>query len=277
MLDAEDHDCYARDGYLLKPALFSADEIGTFSAELPAMMAEDSPRRVLEKDGRTVRALHGLHTTHAVCDALARHPRLVASAQQLLGGPVYVHQFKINTKAAFAGDVWLWHQDYIFWCKQDGMREPHVVNAMVFVDEVTEFNGPLYVIPGSHHHGVIDVAPKAAGGGTDAWKASVAADLKYSIPRETLADLAAEGGLASPKGTAGSVLFTHGNLVHGSPPNMSPFDRTLVIVTYNRVDNALDPVPEPRPEFLVSRDFTPIEPVSDDALRPISLSGVRRR
>ena len=52
---------------------------------------------------------------------LARHPRLVEPLRQLFGEDVYVHQFKLNAKAAFEGDVWQWHQDYGTWARDDGM------------------------------------------------------------------------------------------------------------------------------------------------------------
>jgi ectoine hydroxylase len=78
-------------------------------------------------------------------------------------------------------------------------------------------------------------------------------------------------GIVAPKGPAGSVLFFHGNIVHGSAANMSPFARNLVLVTFNHIDNI--PVPmrqghklQPRPEFLVSRDTTPVELLADTVL-----------
>ena len=46
--------------------------------------------------------------------------------------------------------------------------------------------------------------------------------------------------------------------------NLSPYDRKIVLVTYNRVDNL--PREARRPEFLVSRDFTPIQPSPENAL-----------
>ncbi|MCC7416113.1 MAG: phytanoyl-CoA dioxygenase family protein [Acidobacteria bacterium] len=264
-----DADCkaYEERGYLLIPGAFSSAEIEAMKRELPALLADDSPRRVLEKDQQTVRALHGCHEINEVFGRLARHPRVAGPAQQILGSEVYVHQFKINIKAAFAGDVWKWHQDFIFWLKQDGMREPRAVNAFVFLDDVTEFNGPLFIVPGTHRLGVIDVPDGNPPGAQDAWRASFAADLKYSIAKDALADLVNRHGLVSPKGPAGTVMFTHCNVVHGSPPNMSPFDRTLAIVTYNSVENALLPVADPRPEFLVCRDATPLTLVADDALQ----------
>jgi ectoine hydroxylase len=47
---------------------------------------------------------------------------------------------------------------------------------------------------------------------------------------------------------------------------MSPLDRKIVLVTYNRVDNAPRHREQARPEFLVSRDFTPVAPLAGDAL-----------
>ena len=43
---------------------------------------------------------------------------------QIFGEPLYMHQFKINGKMAFDGDVWQWHQDYGTWKNDDLMPEP---------------------------------------------------------------------------------------------------------------------------------------------------------
>ena len=85
---------------------------------------------------------------------LARHPRLVEPLRQLFGEEVYVHQFKLNAKAAFEGDVWQWHQDYGTWQRDDGMPEARAMNIAVFLDEVMPINGPLLLIPKSHKQGV---------------------------------------------------------------------------------------------------------------------------
>ena len=67
-----------------------------------------------------------------------------------------MHQFKINGKMAFDGDVWQWHQDFGTWQNDDDMPEPRAMNVAIFLDEVNEFNGPLMFIPGSHKLGVLD-------------------------------------------------------------------------------------------------------------------------
>ena len=69
---------------------------------------------------------------------------------------VYMHQFKINGKMAFAGDVWQWHQDYGTWLNDDMMPTERAMNVAIFLDDVNEFNGPLMFIPGSHKKGVVE-------------------------------------------------------------------------------------------------------------------------
>ncbi len=41
---------------------------------------------------------------------LARHPRMIDPVKQIYGEDLYMHQFKINGKQAFSGDMWQWHQ-----------------------------------------------------------------------------------------------------------------------------------------------------------------------
>jgi ectoine hydroxylase len=264
---------YDEKGFVLIPEYFSRSEIAVMRAELDSEFAEDSPRRVVEKDGNVVRSVYGSHRSNEVFRRLAYHPRLVEPAMQILGSQVYVYQFKINAKTAFTGDIWEWHQDYIFWLKEDGMPTERVVNAIVFLDEVTEFNGPLFVVPGSHKEGVFDIPSREENEklpeiykDNAAWITNLTADLKYSLNKEVITDLIKRRGIAAPKGPEGSVLFFHCNLVHGSTSNISPFSRVNVIISFNSIDNIPVSDKEPRPEFLVGRDSTPIIPLPDDIL-----------
>jgi ectoine hydroxylase len=220
-----------------------------------------------------VRSVYGVHQHSPLFHRLARHPRLVEPARQLLGGDVYVYQSKLNTKAAFDGDLWPWHQDYVFWLREDSMPGPHVLTVAIFLDEVTEFNGPMLLIPGSHHDGVLPIELREDGG-PDAdsderrpWLPNLVARLKYTLDREVFLQLSRRLGMVSPKGSPGAVLFFDCNIAHASPPNLSPFDRTLGFITYNRVDNAPAAAGLHRPDFLVSRDTAAVASVSDGIFR----------
>lgn len=267
---------YKEQGYIFLPGLFSQEEVEIMKEQLPQVFAEASPRRILEKQGSIVRSVYGLHRTNEVFERLSKHPRLVQAAMQLLESDVYIYQFKVNAKAALGGDVWEWHQDFIFWQKEDAMLTPRVINAAVLLDDMTEFNGPIFIIPGSHAEGVIDMTARHTNGngsnghnpynGMPAWISDLTTDLKYSLSKEVIERLVRTKGIVAPKGPAGSVLFFDANIVHASPSNLSPFDRAVAFVTYNSVENIPAPVEKPRPDFLVDRQVAPIVPLGDDAL-----------
>ncbi|HXC70045.1 MAG TPA: phytanoyl-CoA dioxygenase family protein [Pyrinomonadaceae bacterium] len=251
---------YADNGFLFLPDYFSGREIALIKNEVPTLFAEDTPRRVVEKNG-VVRSVYGSHVNNETLRELSRHPRLVEPAMQIVDDEVYIYQFKINAKVAFSGDVWEWHQDYVFWMKEDGMPSARVMNVVVFLDEVNEFNGPLFLIPGSHKEGVIDVtAHDELNGNHDSapWLSNLTADLKYSLSQNIVARLVTKYGMTAPKGRPGSVLLFDSNIVHGSTNNISPFDRTLILITFNSVRNAPPVTAKSRPDFLMSRDTEPV-------------------
>ena len=65
-----------------------------------------------EKGSEAVRTNFAAHMYSKSFAKLPRHLRMVKPVIQLFGEPVYMHQFKINGKIAFEGDLWQWHQDY---------------------------------------------------------------------------------------------------------------------------------------------------------------------
>ncbi|MEH1800102.1 MAG: phytanoyl-CoA dioxygenase family protein [Nostoc sp.] len=275
---------YRNQGFLLLSEYFSRTEVEIMKAELSALSTENSPKKIIEKDGKTVRSLHGSHTTNDVFNCLTRHPFIVEPAMQIVGNQVYIYQFKVNLKAAFTGDIWKWHQDYIYWRKEDGMPKPQVVNAMCLLDDMNEFNGPLFVIPSSHKEEMIDItdhSPRVtntnsnSSGESNTWISSFSANLKYSLSQELIADLVSKYGISFIKAAAGSVLFFDSNLVHASSNNISPFGRSTVIITYNSIENIPLPVQNPRPDFLVSQDYRPVTPLAPDALSQFSRSRIK--
>lgn len=253
---------YRRDGFVLGAARLQSDDLAELSAAAPAILAEDSPRRIMERDGVTVRSVYGPHQSAPAVSRICRLKQLAGAAMDVVGESVYIHQSKINVKAPFVGDQWEWHQDYIYWLHDDGIREPNLVNVAVFIDEVTEFNGPLTFIPGSHDKGVLAATEKEGMpvGYEDAphWVSTLTADEKYGVGHDIVADLARDRGLVSPKGPAGSVLFFHPNILHASSTNISPFGRRTLIVVYNGVANPATNTTNPRPEFLAARDSSPV-------------------
>ncbi|WP_062218199.1 phytanoyl-CoA dioxygenase family protein [Streptomyces sp. NBRC 109706] len=244
---------YQTTGYTLVPGVLSPAETERVRREIEHLFHQEHPGRVLEKDGRTVRGIHGCHQVSPLVARLARRSPVLTAAERILDGQVYVHQSKVNAKRAFQGDLWPWHQDYVFWQREDGMREPRATNVAFFLDEVTPHNGPLLFLPGSHR---LDTGDTEGRGGEGDWKSHLSADLKYALTPERLRPLAERLGIESATGPAGSMLLFDPRLIHGSGTNMSPVDRTLLLLTYNSVHNV--PTGGSRPAFLAEPDHTPL-------------------
>jgi ectoine hydroxylase len=102
---------------------------------------------VREKGKDAVRTNFAAHLYSEPFARLARHPRMVEPVQELIGEALYMHQFKINGKQAFDGDVWQWHQDYGTWKNDDLMPAERAMNVAIFLDDVNDYNGPLMFIP----------------------------------------------------------------------------------------------------------------------------------
>jgi ectoine hydroxylase len=248
---------FDREGYLFLPECFAEEEIAILRSEAEEIYATDRKEVWREKSGAP-RTAFAAHTYNEVFRRLGAHPRLVKPVEQALGEAVYVHQFKINAKAAFDGELWQWHQHYGVWMREDGMPAPRAMNISVFLDEVMPINGPLMLILRSHKSGVLEAGHDKVTTSYPIW----------SLDNATVARLAAEGGIVAPTGKPGSVLMFHGNLVHASPPNMTPYPRKIVYLTLCAVSNHITKFT--RPEWIAHRDFSPIAALEDDALRQLA-------
>jgi ectoine hydroxylase len=250
---------FDRDGYLFFPSLFTPEETKSLNDAVPALYARREAYNVREKGSDAVRTNFAAHMYSEPFARLARHPRMIEPVESLFGEKLYMHQFKINGKMAFEGDVWQWHQDYGTWKNDDLMPTERAMNIAIFLDDVNEFNGPLMFIPGSHKKGVIDAKHDLTTTSYPLWTVDNAL-ISQLIDRAG----GAKGGIVSPKGPAGSMILFHSCLVHASGSNLSPFNRVSVYLSLCAVSNHIRR--HKRPEYIAHRDFTPIECLPDDCL-----------
>ena len=147
-LTAEQIAAFHREGFLLLPDCFSAEEVAVLRAEADRIYATNRQEVWREKSGAP-RTAFAAHTYNEAFGLLGAHPRLVRPVEQVFGERLYMHQYKINAKAAFDGEVWQWHQDYGTWQRDDGMPDPRAMNISVYLDEVMPINGPLIFVTSS--------------------------------------------------------------------------------------------------------------------------------
>ncbi len=257
-LSAQQLSQFESEGYLFLPGAFTPPEAGllhTGADEVFAMQREE----VWRESSGVARTAFAAHEYHETFRRLGRHPRLIGPVMQILGGPVYMHQFKVNAKAAFNGEVWQWHQDFGTWHRDDEMPEPRAMNIAVFIDDVTAANGPLLMIPRSHRHGVVSATHDKQTTSYPLW----------SLSEEKVTELAEQGGCVAPTGPGGSVLLFSSLMVHASPPNISPLSRNIVYLSLCHVDNHIRRFQ--RPAWVAHRDFAPIQALGDDCLTELAV------
>ena len=189
MLDGNQLAKFHEDGFLFLPGWFSSTESSTLLEEAIKVYAMDRTEVVREKSG-AARTAFAAHTYNEGFRLLGAHPRVIKPVMQLLGEEVYMHQYKVNAKAAFDGEVWQWHQDFGTWHRDDEMPEPRAMNIAIYLDDVTAANGPLLFIPKSHTAGTLPAGHDIETTSYPLW----------TLDRETVTRLAEQGGIAAPSG-----------------------------------------------------------------------------
>ena len=157
---------------------------------------------------------------------LIRNSKMTEVLTDLLGPHTNLLTSKLNTKAPGGGRAVEWHQDWAFY--------PHTNDDMlafgVFLEDVTEENGPLEVLPGSHKgeiHGL--------------WHNGI---FTGAVTQDVADESQSKAVVCT--GKAGSVCLMHTRLLHGSTPNLSRQSRTLFICVYSAED-AIPCSPNPVP------------------------------
>ena len=224
MLSSRQVQSYRDRGYLAVPGVLSAAEV----AELQRVTDElvDASRGVAAhtdvydlEPGHSaaeprVRRIKSPDRQHEVYARTLRHPAILDIVEQLVGPGVRYQSTKLNLKAAGYGSPVEWHQDWAFY--------PHtnddILAVGVCIDAMSEANGGLLVVPGSHRGPLYDHHQ-------DGW--FVGAITGSEVDSEQVVQLEVP---------AGGISLHHVRTVHGSVPNRSPRPRRLLLLELCAVD-----------------------------------------
>lgn len=215
---------YRREGFIVVERLFNADDVGRVDATIRQMtdaaLAGGDYSKVLELepepvDGQRVpRRVFNPYDQHEVFRSLAHDPRLLDRIESLITPNFNLQHSKLNMKPAKVGSAVEWHQDMAYF--------PHtnddLVTTLVYLDDATEENGCLQVLPRHHTH-YFDHA---------------GADGRFAgMITEDLSDFGKPKSLPAP---AGSAIFMHCITPHSSLPNRSTRARRTLIYEYRAND-----------------------------------------
>ena len=226
MLSDAQRAAYDRDGVIVVPDVFTADEIAElrrvtdqFVAGAAQVSANDDIYDLEDTHsaaGPRVRRLKAPHLIDPAYFRASRKATVVAILKDLWGS-VRFDTGKLNMKSAGYGAPVEWHQDWAFY--------PHTNDDLaavgIMLDDVDMENGPMMVVPGSHkgpiwdHHG-----PNGRFcGAMDPARCPL--DLSGALPC---------------LGKAGSVTVHHVRAVHGSATNFSGRERRFLLFQYRAAD-----------------------------------------
>jgi len=261
-LDTEQLEQYESDGFLLIRNYIPKEIIHELTDELGRLSADETIREldnvITEPDNNEVRSLFNLPQMSHMFDKISRSRQLLDIVMQLLGGPVYLHQSRINIKPAFRGKSFPWHSDFETWHVEDGLPRIRCLSCSIFLTENNPYNGPLFVIPGSHKY-YISCAGETP---ENHFRVSLKKQYYGSPDESALEQLLAGKQINGCFGEPSDLLIFDGNIMHGSPDNISNMPRTNLFLAYNSCEN---PPQEPfcgmkrRPVFLANTDCSPLE------------------
>lgn len=234
---------FDRNGVLLVENAVDADLLARLRADFDAWVTESAqhdapygvtvdgrPRFDLQPaEGDSPAALRRVQAPTEVSEAYYEamaNSQMTDMVAELIGPNIKLHHTKINSKQPGAATAVKWHQDFPF--------TPHsnsdLITALLMVDEVTEENGPLAVVPGTHKGPIHSLWHEGV------FTGAVAPDVEQDMKRQA----------KICTGKAGSVCLMHTRLAHGSEPNLSRHPRTLFISVYSAGD-AMPCSPNPVP------------------------------
>jgi len=250
VMNAGQRAAYDRDGYVLVPGLFDAEETGLLrtAMETDPQVTEGIYARE-DNDGGATRMITWNHPGDSVYGLAARSRRIVDTMEDLIGGEVYHYHSKLTAKDAGGGGAWEWHQDYGYWY-HNGCLYPQMASVMIALDHTTKANGCLQVLKGSHLMGRIDhdLTPGAQVG---------------SNP-DRLAEISGQLEIVHAEMSPGDGLFFHCNTLHRSDANYSDQRRWTMICCYNAAAN--NPVIEHH-----HPQYTKLSRVEDTAIKQAGL------
>ncbi len=236
---------YHENGFTIARAMYSAEESDLLRRAMeqdPKVAAHSLIRPDTEGGGTRISLWN--RAGDSVYGLAARTARMVDTAEQLIGEPVYHYQSKLTAKDPFGGGAWEWHQDYGYWY-YNGCLRPDMLSMMIALDRSDRDNGCLQVVKGSHRLGRIDHLQVS--------------EKQNSADPARMEHIIGQSEIVHCELDPGDVLIFHANTLHRSDQNRSPNRRWTLIVCYNAVSNDT-----------ITRDddryFVPLDKVPDDAI-----------
>lgn len=219
-LSALDIELYESAGYLVLPQLLTPEGLDRLREECMAVWTQKKTEAPANGTWLQSALLVNIHHESPLARAYYFHGPLVDIASQLIGPNIKGATSQLTFKMRGNTKPFGWHQDNGY-----GQLDPYnSLTTLTSLDKTDRGNGCLWLIPGSHRFGQIDVSdrltPEAKAAGADL--TVEIADESEAIPMES---------------SAGDALIFHCFTLHKSEGNMSADrDRRVLFLRYADAD-----------------------------------------
>ena len=227
MLTQDQIAAYRRDGYVKLEGTLTAEQLAGARAVMDEFVERSrglsrSDDVIDLEDDHTaerprIRRLKDPHKASPVFNALLRDEGILDTVAQLIGPDIRMHHTKLNVKPPGGGEAVEWHQDWAFY----PATNDDILEVGLLLDDATEANGALLVVPGSHQGPIYDHHVGGFFAGAMDPASCDGLDLSRSV------------ALTAP---AGSMTMHHVRTVHGSRTNNSDRPRRLLLFGYAAAD-----------------------------------------
>jgi phytanoyl-CoA hydroxylase len=218
---------YENDGVVRVPQFLSADEVAAVRAELDRYICDDLvaqplDARTLEKDEKSVRNLWRLEKYNPWFLQLGEREDIKAFIAPLVHGEPLLVGVETFNKPARIGSGVPYHQDNAYFCQSP----PDMLTVWIAIDAVTEANGPVFFVKGSHKGGMQPTRPSGVRGN------SIGMAEPSSVP---LSEQFC--GLLEP----GDATIHQCETIHHSAPNTTDQSRLGLLLVFRGKHTQTDP------------------------------------
>lgn len=217
---------YHRQGVVRIRGFLSPAEVAEVRAELDRYIRDDlaskpADARTFEKDDKTVRNLWRLEQHSEFFRRLGERTDIREFVRPLVKGDPVLAAVETFNKPARVGSGVPYHQDNAYFCQSP----PDMLTVWIAIDAVTEANGPVYFIPGSHHGGLLATTPSGVRGN------SIGLAEPPTVPLDQHFC-----GLLAP----GDATIHQCETIHHSAPNTTPHSRLGLLLVYRGAHTQTD-------------------------------------
>ncbi len=210
---------YNKNGFFIIKNLIKKSDIDKISLRLNFLSKnQKNIRRGLSEPGVKTSLIYNLHNDSLLKKIIEENNLFKSTIKTILKSDDYkIWNAKSNIKKRWHGSAEYYHQDFAYW-KGYGFKSTNMMSCMIFVDDHKHLNGGMWIFPGTHkklykHEKFININSLQ----------------KNLIPQKTLDKLRKKKSPISLDNKAGSCIFFHCNLIHGSAHNISPQDRKIIL------------------------------------------------